>query len=460
MTTRIHEEAAKFTDAIIACADEYAVVRNERGDVFAITREADGEYAYKVRDGHTLAWNGGVWNYGAVKLGKRNIAKIVEAIDAATAARQSVAKAEAERKERRAERAEYVPPTTREYNDRVGNMIAAGVDPRTAIQAVDATEAIAKAKAAVAARKAAEAPEVEVDAVEVVKLTEACEVRDLTLWYDVLCSVYGKSAGECQQSLERDLTTDAPGSVERLQDIARRARIALGCEKPGDLGGGRAARSRAFDERMDLLAEAAVIADERYRRIAADVGVTPQQVRDVEAFLAAEGITALEVRRAVEDASVEYVVEVVWVKYGHTDSPTREIVEVRVPDEDAAISECMRVWQYSTPDTTRADRMYVESAVWRIDPIVEDTSPDVDEVLDNALESEVRAGVDAYNAGFPSDGCEEHAGDPYWRCPTCNPDVDPDDLEPDVVDDDFPMYLEYNDIEGLTAPLEPESYID
>jgi hypothetical protein len=31
----------------------------------------------------------------------------------------------------------------------------------------------------------------------------------------------------------------------------------------------------------------------------------------------------------------------------------------------------------------------------------------------------------------------------------------PEEWEEPEVDDDFPMYLEYSDIEGVTAPLEP-----
>jgi hypothetical protein len=115
-----------------------------------------------------------------------------------------------------------------------------------------------------------------------------------------------------------------------------------------------------------LLDEARAIAAERYERIAADVGCTPEQVADVEASLAAEGLTAPEVRRAVaEHDAVE------GVKTYHGTAPGS------------------RPW----------------APVW--------------------------------------DG-----ESPPWIDEAPEPDVD----------DDFPMWLEYNDIEGLTAPLEPEDY--
>lgn len=305
----ISENAAEYVAGIIARADSLSVTRDSKGEPFAIER-GDGELEYRIVAGSLIYRDNSGASWTAV-IGKRNMRKVVEALDAANAS-----------------------------------------DPN-------------------------ESPEPEVSAVEVVKLTEALEARDLTLWYDVVCSVYGASAGECQRNLERDLIVDAPGSVARLQDVARRARIALGCEKAGDLGNGnvmRAARravqryeseypnisatvatadaadslgvefgdvTRAIrevsvtqfrkmfaatseaDERNEriageLLDEARAIAAERYERIAADVGCTPQQVRDVEASLAEFGLTAPEVRRAVESYDVEPDVDddfPMWLEY-------------------------------------------------------------------------------------------------------------------------------------------------
>lgn len=49
--------------------------------------------------------------------------------------------------------------------------------------------------------------------------------------------------------------------------------------------------------------------------------------------------------------------------------------------------------------------------------------------LDERVELGYLTELEADDERDEADGCELHAGDPYWRCPTCNPEVDPADLD-------------------------------